>query len=636
MTTRTQDDDRSADGLPRAGVIGLLLELRQADVRVWTSEGQLRWQAATGEVDAALRNRLTQETDAIVAFLEDMDSVESSTHYVTMRDGVRIAVDVFRPKRDGEVVTTPLPAIWCHDRYHRSDIVDGIPRTKLDTRPWLREVLKQGYVIAAADSRGSGASTGSRGQEFSPEETRDAYEITEWLAAQEWCSGNIGMFGESYLGITQFLAAGTAPPSLKAIFPQVALFDLYSFLYPGGILRHDFIHNWGTRVRALDTQLEAAPVQDDDDAVREAVAGHQVNADVFARALTLPFRDSRSPEDDGLPFERQSPASAVAAVRESPVAIYQLAGWHDIWVRDAFQWHANLGGPRKLIVGDWSHDGREGADLATEHLRWFDHWLKGIDTGVMDEPSIRYYRRSAAPGEQWRGTEQWPPAEVRTERLYFAAGDDEPLASVNDGALTTAEPSRLGGMDEFVVDYTASSGTATRWTNGYGGPFGYPPMTANDANALTYTTPPLTQALEVTGHPVIRLWVTSTHPDGDFFVYLEDVAPDGESHYVTEGVVRASHRALGTAPYDNLGLPYFPSAEADCHDLPEEPTALTVDLHPISHVFGPGHRLRIAVTGCDRDNARTPVHYPPPVVQIHRRGPQASYVDLPVFPTSQS
>ncbi|MFH8804248.1 CocE/NonD family hydrolase [Streptomyces sp. NPDC017936] len=621
--------------MPDSGVVGLLLELRKADVRVWTSSGRLHCRAASGEVDAALRERLDRNADLVVAYLEDMDAVESSTHYVTMRDGVRIAIDVFRPKRDGEVVGTPLPALWCHDRYHRSDIVDGIPRTKLDTRPWLREVLKQGYVIAAADSRGSGASTGSRNQEFSPEETRDAYEITEWLAAQDWCSGTVGMFGESYLGITQFLAAGMAPPSLKAVFPQVALFDLYSFLYPGGVLRHDFIRNWGTKVRALDTRLEAAPVGDDDHAVREAVAGHQDNADVFARALFLPFRDSCGPGDEGLPYERQSPSSAVEAVRDSPVAVYQLAGWHDIWVRDAFLWHANLNGPRKLIVGDWSHDGREGADLAGEHLRWFDYWLKGIDTGVMDEPPIRYYRRFAPPGEQWRTADQWPPPEVRAERMYFGAGDAEPQASVNDGSLTADAPSRLGGVDEFVVDYTASSGDATRWTNGYGGPFGYRPLTTNDAGALTYTTLPLEQAMEVTGHPIARIWVTSTYPDGDFFVYLQDVDPDGESHYVTEGVLRASHRALGTAPYENLGLPYFPSTEDGCRELPEEPVALTVDLHPICHVFNPGHRLRVTVTGCDRDNAQTPVHHPSPVVQIHRRGPYASHVDLPVFPTGQ-
>ncbi|MFI1034017.1 CocE/NonD family hydrolase [Streptomyces sp. NPDC020951] len=634
MTTRTEGavPGPGADG---TAVVPLLLRLRASNVRVWTSGGRLHHETSSGELDEALRVLLEERSADLVAYLEAVDGVESSTHYVTMRDGVRIAVDVFRPKRDGRLVEDPLPALWCHDRYHRSDLVDGLTWTKLDSRPWLRRILDDGYVIAAADARGTGASSGVRGTEFGPEETRDAYEITEWLAAQDWCDANIGMYGESYLGITQLLAAGAAPPSLRAIFPQVALFDLYSFLRPGGAFRHDFIRNWGAMVRRLDTETEAAPVRDDLSSAGAAVEEHRANTDVFARAAALPCRDSRDDGDDGLPYAQQSPSSRVGAIADAGVPVYQLTGWHDMWVRDAFLWHANLTGPRKLLVGDWSHNGRDGVDLAAEHLRWFDHWLKGVDTGVMDEPAIRYHRRNAPRGQEWGTTHRWPPPGVRTTRMYFGAGPAAPAYSVNDGSLVAEAPSRLGGIDDFVVDFTATSGTATRWTDGYGGPFGYEPMTGNDLSALTYTTAPLERELEVTGHPVAELWVTSTHPDGDFFVYLEDVDGQGVSHYVTEGVIRASHRALGAAPYDNLALPYHPCSQRTRSPLPEEAVALTFDLHPISHVFAPGHRLRIAVTCCDRDNAETSVHYPPPVVQIHRRGAQASFVDLPVLPAAQ-
>lgn len=634
MTARAEQTRPGPDA-PRDDLARLLLDLGARGVRVWTEEGGLRHEAPPGALDEQLRTRLAERADDLAAHLRALDGVETSTHYVTMRDGVRIAVDVFRPQRDGRVVDRPLPALWCHDRYHRSEVVDGIIWTKLDTRPWLRRVLDAGYVVAAADARGTGASTGVRDAEFGPEETRDAYEITEWLAAQDWCDGTIGMYGESYLGIAQFLAAGAAPPSLKAIFPQVALFDLYAFLYPGGVFRHDFARQWGALVRGLDTGTEAAPVAGDVAAARAAVAQHGANADVFSRAAALPYRDSREDGDEAPPYELQSPSSAVRTIAAAQVPVYQLSGWHDMWVRDAFLWHANLTGPRKLVVGDWSHNGTPGFDLAAEHLRWFDHWLKGRDTGVMDEPPIRYQRRGAPTGPQWRTAETWPPPEVRTRRMYFGRGADDPVTSVNDGSLVEEAPSRLGGIDEFVVDYTATSGTATRWTDGYGGPYGYGPMTDRDRSALTYTTDVLHQELEVTGHPVVRLWVTSTHSDGDFFVHLEDVDAEGVSHYVTEGALRASHRALGTAPYDNLGLPYHPCSRQTRQPLPEEPVELTFDLHPTSHVFAPGHRLRVAVAACDRDNAQTPVHHPPPVVQVHRRSAHASHIDLPVFPAGQ-
>lgn len=131
--------------------------------------------------------------------------------------------------------------------------------------------------------------------------------------------------------------------------------------------------------------------------MRAAAEEHRANTDVFARAAALPCRDSRGEGDDEQPYARQSPSTHVEAIAAAGVPVYQLSGWHDMWVRDAFLWHANLTGPRKLLVGDWSHNGRDGVDTAAEHLRWFDHWLKGVDTGVMDEPPIRYQRRNAPP-----------------------------------------------------------------------------------------------------------------------------------------------------------------------------------------------------------------------------------------------
>lgn len=597
-------------------VIELLLALRRRNVKVWTTGGELRVDAPPDALDGPLREQLDARRDEIRDYLEGLDDTEHTTRYVPMRDGVRLAVDLFRPKRAGEVVATRLPVIWCHDRYRRSALEGGLLRTKLDTRPWLKSLMHHGYVVAAVDARGTGASSGTRTGEFSAAEVRDAYDVTEWLAAQDWCTGAVGMFGDSYLAISQLLAAGMAPPHLKAIFPQMPLFDLYSFLYPGGVFRHDFAHSWGEKVRELDSQAGAAPVAGQVEAGRRVLAEHTDNDDVFRRAAAGPYRDSPDPDDGSPLYQRYSPANRLEAINASGIPVYQLSGWYDMWARDAILWHTNLTVPRKLTIGGTSHTGREGIDMAVEHQRWFDHWLKGSDNGVPDEAPIRYWTINAPAGREWRTADRWPPPATAT-RFHLAGG----------GELVTGPPPAPGGLDEYVVDYTTTSGRTTRWVNGYGGDFGYEPMNANDAKALTYTTAPLERDMEVTGHPMTHLQVTSTHPDGDFFVYLEDVDPEGKSHYVTEGVVRASCRTPGEAPYDNLGLPYFPCAAGETDELCDFPAGLVLDLHPTSYLFRAGHRLRIAVTCCDRDNASTPVHQPPPVVQLH----SPSFIELPVI-----
>ncbi|NDJ77559.1 MAG: CocE/NonD family hydrolase, partial [Chloroflexi bacterium] len=189
------------------------------------------------------------------------------------------------------------------------------------------------------------------------------------------------------------------------------------------------------------------------------------------------------------------------------------------------------------------------------------------------------------------------------------------------------------GQDDYVVDYTTTSGTATRWMAGYSGPFGYPDMTANDEKALTYTTPPLEVDTELTGHPVVHLWVTSSADDGDFFVYLEEVESDGTATYLTEGVLRASHRQLSEPPFEYMGLPFQRSYAADLMPLPAgEPVELVFDLQPTSNVFDAGNRIRITVTGADADNYRTPELDPPPTVSIYRSAEYTSYIVLPVIP----
>ncbi|MFJ9109276.1 CocE/NonD family hydrolase [Streptomyces sp. NPDC102283] len=616
----------------------LLLEVRSLNIVLWAEEGKLRFDAPAGVMTDTLRAELGARKGEIVAFLADVDVAERSTVRITTRDGTRLAADVFRPRRRGAVIEEALPVLWCHERYRRAETVDGGLLTKLDSQPWLKEMLRNEYVVVVVDSRGSGASEGSRRIEFSHEEAQDAFEVTEWLAVQPWSSGRVGMFGLSYSGINQLLAAATAPPHLAAILPQMAMFDLYEFLRPGGVFRDDFARNWSDLVRRLDTQSGAAGTGDGPVGTAGYLAGHQDNADVFGQAAALEFRDSVDLATGLAPYQDINPAAARNAVSASDIPVCHLGGWHDIWVRDTTLWFRNLANPQRLVIGPWSHNNWTNEDLAREHLRWYDHWLKGIDNGVMAEPPVRYFTMGAGAATGWKSADTWPPAAACPKALSFGDGSSGTIRSVNDGVLRLPEASADGagatggGQDSYTVDYSTTSGRTSRWSDGYAGGFHYE-LTVNDRKALTYTSAVLSEDLEVTGHPLVHLWVTSTHPDGAFFVYLSEVDEQGASHYVSEGVLRASCRGGAPAPFDRMGLPYYPGTGDAITPLPPgEPVELVVDLHPTSYAFSAGRRLRISITCCDSDNAHVEEDIPAPVITVHRGARHASRVVLPVVP----
>jgi putative CocE/NonD family hydrolase len=590
---------------------------------------------------AAARRRFSDLQWRVVAVLDRLslwwrlpkrpaDGWLRSSQYVTVRDGTRIAVDVYRPARRGAALEGPLPVVWIFDRYHRARVENGRLWTRLDGEYWLKALICRGYVVGVADVRGSGASYGTRTGLLMEEDQRDAYDITEWFAAQPWSSGRIGMCGKSFMGMTQLLAASARPPHLVAIAPERTPFDLYDFAYPGGVFRDDYAREWGRNTDELDKIRHAAPVDADAGGrlLALAIAEHQANCDIHQLFSRLPLRDSQDQHSRGYPYDSQSLSRHRHDIAASGVAVLQFAGWHDMWPRDALFWHANLPNPRRLVLGPWAHTHDAGWKLFSERLRWFDHWLKGIDNGVMAEPPIRYYT-SGAPGRvRWRTTDRWPlPHEQRTT-FYFAGPEG---GQAHKGALAPDPRPAASGRDVYVIDYTTTSGDGSRWKNGYGREFGYRDMRPNDARALTYTTAELEEDLEVTGHPVACLWVTATARDLDLFVYLEEVRADGYSDYVSEGVLRASHRALAESPFDNLGLPYHPSTAAAIAPLdPDQVVALTFDLHPISRVFRRGARIRVAVTGADAGNALTPALDPPPLVTVYREQQFPSHVILPV------
>jgi hypothetical protein len=558
-----------------------------------------------------------------------------TSQYITVRDGTRLAADIYRPA-GGDVVAAAekLPVVWTYERYMRATVRDRTTVNKLEREPWLREMLRHGYVVGVVEARGTGASFGMWDGPFSPREADDGYDVTEWFAAQGWCNQRVGMFGRSYMGVVQLMTAGAAPPHLKAVFAEMTAFDLYETVYSGGVYRQPFVEGFGALVKQADTSGRAAPVDADADGalLAQALEEHRRNRDFAALCASLPYRDSADAATGGRFYITRSPSAYLDGVNRSGVAVYLLSGWHDLWARDAFLWFNNLHVPRRLVVGPWSHRRSDGVNLVAEHLRWFDYWLKGIDNGIKDEPPLTYYTNNTADGHNWRAESRWPPAAVRPATFYFNAGRSGSVNSVNDGLLDSVQPAAEADSDAYRTDYSTSSGPATRWTDVYQGAFGYRDLTSNDERALTYTTPPLTSDIEVTGHPVVRLWATSDAPDGDFFVYLEDVSEQGRSQYVTEGALKASHRAVHPPPFDYFELPFHRSFAENGARLPTAPAELAFDLYPTSYVFKSGHRIRVSITGADQDNASTPTAAPAPTIRLHRDRRFASHMVLPILP----
>jgi len=601
------------------------------------------------------------------------DGWTRSSRYLTLRDSTRLAIDLFRPTRQNKVEEDPLPVIWTHTPYYRSTIVGDRLATMLDYLPWVETVLRHGYVVAAVDVRGTGASFGAVDGIFQPDEARDAYDVTEWLGTQPWSNGNVGMYGLSYLGVTQYLAAGEAPPHLKAIIPEMAWFDAYDFMYPGGIFQFYALFSWsvgtkGSQIRSpltpswREVVLEGArsragrwsvagctnvpcapmragpvaPVDEDRDGslLAAAVSEHLLKGnDVFLIYSSLPYRNSvrapgRPPE-----YHERSVWPRKPAIERSGVAIYHVVGWYDTFTRDAVLAYHNLATPRRLTIGPWFHNHIHSYDKAAEVLRWFDRWLKGVPNGVTEEDPIHYWTIDAPQGREWRSARQWPIPAARNQDWFFLEGPSGSVRSPNDGLLGASRPAGES-RDDYRIDYTVTLGPSNRWTAAAGGAPGpvkdYPDLRGRDRKSLTYTTSPLTGALEVTGHPVVHLWISSSAKDLDVFAVLSEVRPDGFSDYVTEGWLRASHRGLGKAPYDNFGLPYHRSHAEDVVPLPGEPVELVFDLLPTSKLFRAGHRIRLSIAGADNANFATPVVVPPPPLTVHRGGQRASYLTLPV------
>jgi len=584
---------------------------------------------------------------------EVYDGYKRVSKYLTVSDGTRLAAEIYLPTLNGVVADKPLPLIWSLTRYHRVSYNENGEISLRWEFPFLKRLLNHGYILAIVDTRGAGASYGTRRGEFLPEEAQDGYDVTEWFARQPWCDGNIGMYGLSYSGITQYMVAGKAPPHLKAIIPEMAMFDIYSTIKPGGAYREEFVTFWLKRSQVLDKMKKPVPVDEDHDGsmAGEAVAQHQSSIDLIEVIQKIPYRDSVLEGEK--PWIEWSINRYIEGINKSGVAVYHIAGWFDLWPRDQLAWFNNLRVPQRILMAPWSHSAgwmhtpsweemtapllgyKQGFGEIfefhfAEMLRWYDYWLKGIENGIMDEPPINYYTMGAPKDDAWRTSTRWPLSKESRVPYYLREGPSGSVSSVNDGTLRVDPSNASTGYDEYAVDCTTTTGKATRWTNGYGGPIKYPDMTENDSKSLTYTTQPLEHGVEVTGHPMLHLWVKSPTSDLDFYAYLEEVDGEGYSHYLSEGVLRTSHRALSEPPYEYMGLPYHRSHREDVLPLVDEPIELIFDLLPVSNVFDEGHRIRLALACADKDNYESR-DVSGAIATVHRNKKYSSYISLPII-----
>lgn len=541
------------------------------------------------------------------------DGFALSSEYVAVRDGTKLAVDLYRPKTaDGQVVSEPLPVLWMHTPYNRRTFGSGsMSGLAGETYPGAAaRLIPYGYVVAIADYRGLYASYGvnegyNRG-EWLEAARLDAYDITEWLAKQPWSTGKIGMWGCSATGGSQLQATTTAPPSLKAVFPMSCEFDAYPFGVPGGMApTQGATRAPPTTVSpALRDQI-AEPIDGDSERtqLRAAIDSHGPDRDNLG---VMPFRDSLVDAAEEPWWLVSSPHTYLDAINASGVALYLAANWDEAATKyGAFFTFNNVTTPSKLIVGPASHcawftvQQQTGFDIAVEERRFFDHWLKGIDNGVMDEPRVYYFTYGAPAGREWTAATAWPPLATKLVPYYLGAK-----------TLSTTAPSTVTAADDFTVDYEASASDPA-------------------SHGLIYETATLERATQITGHAVVDLWLTSTANDSDLVAYVQNVAPDGSTtSYNMHGRLRASQRKEDTPPYNNLGLPWHPFREADAQPLvPGEPAHLRFDILPFSMVFEAGHKIRLVLTFAD---TATPRVTPAPRVSVLRDLTHLSTLTLPV------
>ncbi len=501
---------------------------------------------------------------------------EVELQWIPLSDGTKLAARLFLPE-DAE--TNPAPAILEYIPYRRRDSTregDNL------THPWF---AAQGYACVRLDIRGTGDSEGVIRDEYLKQEQDDAIEAIAWIAKQPWCTGKVGMMGISWGGFNSLQVAARRPPALKAILTLCSTDDRYAddMHYMGGCVVTDTMA-WGT---SFFGRMARSP--------DPLMVGEERWRRMWRERLEgwePPFISWLRHQSRDAFWKHGSVCENYADIE---CAVFAIGGWADGYSNAVFRMLANLKAPRLGLVGPWGHkyphNGVPGPAIGflQEAKRFWDHWLKGIDTGIMQEPMLRaWVQESLAPAAHyshrpgyWAGEVSWPGPNLREQA--FALGRNRLEESGRESlALPIASPQSVGQHGGEWCPY------------GMGGLSPELPLDQReeDGGSLVFDTDPLKAALTILGAPVVELEIEADQPSALIAARLNDLRPDGSDLRVSYGVLNLTHREGHESP-----IPLRPG----------KPVRVRVQLNEIGHEFPPGHRIRLALS-----SAYWPMIWPSP------------------------
>jgi predicted acyl esterase len=542
---------------------------------------------------------------------------------IPLRDGTLLYADVFRPD-----TTERVPAIMNISVYQKDKL--WVPPADLEeaANPYMNwETVNpewwcpRGYACVRVDARGAGRSPG-KSEPSSYQEALDFYDAIEWIAKRAWCSGNIGTLGISYHASSQWRVANLQPPSLKAIMPWEGRADQYrDQAYHGGIFALGFIGNWWLTHTAH--HLLGRP--------------RSYNPDAFHNDLL--WQIMRNDLDSE--FWRQCSANW----DRIKVPVYSVGNWggFSMHLRGNTEGFMNAASRhKKLRIHTGTHFHPFHAEEGRmDQLRWFDHWLKGIDTGILDEPPVKLEIRTGGSTGRYafRTENEWPLARTQWTKMYLKI-EREPSdeAHAVEGELARTAPpkqAKLAYPASGMTKAGVASGSSLSTTHGNTGRTG-----------VSFVTPPLPEDTEILGPIVLKLWVSSTSEDMDIFATLRNIDAKGGDvcevgqhgqpiPCVTKGWLRASHRKLDPAK----SLPYRPYHPHDERRWLKsgEIVECNIEVWPTSMVFRKGHRIRIDIQPRDGVGAAPYTHYHADYNAgaentIYSGGDLPSHLLLPIIP----
>ncbi|GAA3550004.1 CocE/NonD family hydrolase [Zobellella aerophila] len=511
---------------------------------------------------------------------------------IPLKDGTRLAARIWLP---ADAEQQPVPAILEYLPYRK---LDGTAVRDALTHPYL---AGHGYACVRVDIRGNGESDGLMLDEYLRQEQDDALEVIDWLCRQPWCDGNIGMMGISWGGFNGLQVAARKPKALKAIITLCSTDDRYAddIHYKGGNL---LLENLGWAATMLSFSAAVPDPRLVGDAWQSMWKHRLENMPLLAENwLQHSLRD-----------DYWAHGSICENYGDIEAAVYCIGGWGDAYRNTPVRMMERLKCPKKTLIGPWIHKYPHFAipdpaiGFLQEALRWWDHWLKGIDTGIMDEPACTFYLQDAQPPSamsahrpgDWVQTDGWPASQV--ERQVF---------SLADGGLQPGEHSltRTAAVCSPLTTGVHGGEYCAIWF----GPDFPTDQRRDDAQSLCFDSAPLSAPLALLGNPRVSLRGKVDQDCGQVTVRLNDVAPDGRTTLVSYGTL-------------NLALRNDPGKLEP--PVPGEEMTFEVELDNIGYRVPAGHRLRIAIA-----TAHFPLLWPSPRLTTLSLIPGLQRLELPVF-----